>query len=171
MRELVLETFEKSESEVKDGMDASFCAINTKTGEVEWSGAYNPLWVYKAPSSPKGGSNATVIPPLECKLEASLLEIPPDKQPIGKTDNAKPFTTHKLNLKKGDTLYLFTDGYADQFGGGKGKKFKYRQLQQLIAKNATKAMAEQKKILEDTLTDWQGKLEQVDDILIMGIRI
>jgi tetratricopeptide (TPR) repeat protein len=163
VRELVLETFSKrdalggkNDSEVKDGMDASFCAINTKTNEVEWSGAYNPLWIIKAQAS---------------SVSDSLIEIAPDKQPIGMTDNPKLFTTHKLNMQKGDTLYLFTDGYADQFGGDKGKKFKYRQLQQLIVANAHKPMTEQKDILEHTLEQWQGQLEQVDDILIMGIRI
>lgn len=150
VRELVLETFEKSEGEVKDGMDASFCAIYTKTLEVEWSGAYNPLWYI---------------------TDGQFLELGADKQPIGKTDNSKPFTTHKLQLKKGSVLFLFTDGYADQFGGEKGKKFKYKQLQEMLTVNASKPMEEQKRILEDTLTQWQGNLEQVDDILIMGIRV
>jgi serine phosphatase RsbU (regulator of sigma subunit) len=68
-------------------------------------------------------------------------------------------------------LYLFTDGYADQFGGPKGKKFKYRQLQQLIVANAKLKMEEQKKVLENTLESWKGNLEQVDDILVIGIRI
>jgi serine phosphatase RsbU (regulator of sigma subunit) len=101
-RELVLETFAKSESDIKDGMDISLCSLNTKTNELLWSGANNPLWYVSA---------------------NNLNEIKGDKQPIGKTDDPKPFTTHKIELQKGDTIYIFTDGYADQFGGEKAKKF------------------------------------------------
>ena len=82
-----------------------------------------------------------------------------------------PFNSHSLNLQKGDTLYLFTDGYADQFGGPKGKKFKYKQFQEMLLANSQKPMAEQQKILEDTLNDWKGNLEQVDDVLVIGIRV
>jgi serine phosphatase RsbU (regulator of sigma subunit) len=82
----------------------------------------------------------------------------------------KPFTQQTIGLRKGDIVYTFTDGFADQFGGEKGKKFKYKNLQQLLLNNASKPMAEQKQILEKTLRDWQGNMDQVDDILIVGIR-
>ena len=150
VRELVLETFEKSESNVQDGMDISLCCINTKTNEVQWSGAYNSLWYIQ---------------------NGAIHEVSADKQPIGKNDKPVPFNTHKLNLQKGDTLYLFTDGYADQFGGPKGKKFKYKQMEELLLANASKPMDEQKDVLENTLEKWKGTLEQVDDILIIGIRV
>jgi tetratricopeptide (TPR) repeat protein len=151
VRDLVLETFEKSEGgDVKDGMDISFCAINTKTGDVEWSGAYNPLWYTS---------------------NGELKEITGDKQPIGKVDNPKAFSTHTLQLKKGDAIYLFTDGYADQFGGPQGKKFKYKQLQQLLIDNVKLTMEEQGRVLNNTLEAWKGSLEQVDDILVMGIKV
>jgi tetratricopeptide (TPR) repeat protein len=149
-RDLVLETFAKSEGEIKDGMDISLCAINSKASLLEWSGANNPLWYAR---------------------NGEIKEILPDKQPIGKHERVKPFTTHTIELIKGDILYLFTDGYADQFGGPKGKKFKYKQLQELLLANASKPMEEQKKILETTLESWKGSLEQVDDILIIGIRV
>ena len=106
-----------------------------------------------------------------------MKEVNADKQPIGKTDNPKPFTTHTLTLnppsegREAGVLYLFTDGYADQFGGAKGKKFKYKQLQQLIADNAHLPMEEQGKILNEALETWRGNLEQVDDVLIIGIRV
>ena len=100
-----------------------------------------------------------------------IKEVPADKQPIGKMDNPKPFNTHSLNLQKGDTLYLFTDGYADQFGGPKGKKFKYKQLQEKLLAISNHPLAEQKQMLEATLNDWKGSLEQVDDVLIIGIRV
>ena len=150
VRELVLETFEKSESNVQDGMDISLCCINIKTKEVQWSGAYNSLWYIQ---------------------NGAIHEVSADKQPIGKNDKPVPFNTHKLNLQKGDTLYLFTDGYADQFGGPKGKKFKYKQMEELLLANASKPMDEQKDVLENTLEKWKGTLEQVDDILIIGIRV
>jgi serine phosphatase RsbU (regulator of sigma subunit) len=151
-RELVLETFEKSESNVQDGMDISLIAISRKSlvdsVEIQWSGAFNSLWYVQ---------------------NGEMKELAADKQPIGKTDNPKPFTTHII--KEGAMLYLFTDGYADQFGGPKGKKFKYKTLQQLIMDNAQLAMDEQKNILNETIENWRGTLEQVDDVLIIGIRV
>jgi len=150
VRELVLETFEKSESNVQDGMDISLCCINTKTNEIQWSGAYNSLWYIQ---------------------QGEIKEVVANKQPIGKTDKPIPFNTHKLQLQKGDTLYLFTDGYADQFGGPKGKKFKYKQFQEMLLANSKKPMPEQEKILEHTLNEWKGELEQIDDVLVIGIGI
>lgn len=149
-REIVLETFEKGQDNVQDGMDISLCYINRKTNEVQWSGAYNSL----------------------CYIHnGEIHEVPADKQPIGKHDKPVPFNTHKLNLQKGDALYLFTDGYADQFGGPKGKKFKYKQMEQLLLANTTEPMDEQKRALESALEVWKGTLEQVDDILVLGIEV
>ncbi|MGP8214227.1 MAG: tetratricopeptide repeat protein, partial [Bacteroidia bacterium] len=150
VRELVLETFEKSASNVQDGMDISLCCINTKANKAQWSGAYNSLWYIH---------------------NGQMQEVEADKQPIGKNDKPLPFNSHNLKLQKGDTLYLFTDGYADQFGGPKGKKFKYKQLQEILLANSVAPMDDQKKKLEGILNDWKGSLEQVDDILIIGIRV
>jgi len=150
VRELVLETFEKSEGEIMDGMDISLCSINTVTNEIEWSGAYNSLWYLH---------------------NGQIHEAAPDKQPIGKTDNPKPFSTHKLKVNKGDILYLFTDGYADQFGGAKGKKFKYKQMQEKLLAISQQPMAEQKQTLLNVIEEWQGNLEQTDDICVIGIKV
>jgi tetratricopeptide (TPR) repeat protein len=150
VRELVLETFEKSESVVQDGMDISLCCLNTRTNEAQWSGAYNSLWYVR---------------------KGEIYEVDADKQTVGKVDRPTAFNTHELKLQKGDTLYLFTDGYADQFGGPKGKKFKYKQLQDLLLANEGKPMSAQKEKLEDTFNKWKNGLEQVDDILIIGIRV
>jgi serine phosphatase RsbU (regulator of sigma subunit) len=149
-RELVIETFGKSESEVQDGMDISFCAINAKENRLEWSGANNPLWYIS---------------------NGEMKEITADKQPIGRQDGQKPFTTHVLTLQKGDVLYLFTDGYADQFGGPKGKKFKYKKLQEILLAISSLSMDKQKEMLDETIETWRGNLEQIDDVLIMGIRV
>ncbi len=150
VRDLVLQTFERSTSDVKDGMDISLSSINLVTGEMKWSGANNPLWYLH---------------------NNELKEIAPDKQPIGKHDRPTPFTTHSVNLAKGDTVYLFSDGYADQFGGEKGKKFKYRQLQTKLVEMATLNLKEQGSALHGIFEDWKGMLEQVDDVLMIGIRV
>jgi len=149
-RELVLETFAKSSNEVKDGMDISLLAVDKKEQKVFWSGANNQLW---------------------CISAGELKEIKPDKQPIGLTDTPRPFTTHGLALNKGDAYYLITDGYADQFGGPKGKKFKYKPLQELLLANAGTSMEGQKSLLNETFENWRGSLEQVDDVTIIGIRV
>jgi tetratricopeptide (TPR) repeat protein len=149
-RELVLETFAKSEGEIKDGMDISICAINQKANRLEWSGANSPLWFLR---------------------NGEIKEIIPDKQPVGKYEAVTPFTTHTIELHKGDILYLFTDGYADQFGGPKEKKFMARQMKEILLTNADLPMEEQKALLDKALMTWQGSLEQVDDILVIGIRV
>jgi tetratricopeptide (TPR) repeat protein len=149
-RELVLETFEKSGEEIKDGMDISLLAIDKHRQQINWSGANNQLWYIS---------------------NDALIEIRADKQPIGKTDHSKPFTTHTIQLNKADTFYLMTDGYADQFGGDKGKKFKYKQLEDLLMANHYKLLDEQKNILAQSFNTWKGHLEQVDDVTIIGIKI
>jgi len=149
-RELVIETFGKSSSEVKDGMDISLCRLNILTNEMQWSGSNNPLWYIR---------------------NGELREIKPDKQPIGNYAEQKPFTSHSLNLEKGDTLYVFTDGYADQFGGPKGKKFKYKKLQDELLVIQDKALTVQKEMLEKLFEDWKDNLEQLDDVCIIGVRL
>ena len=83
----------------------------------------------------------------------------------------KPFSINTLGLRKGDIIYTFTDGYADQFGGPKGKKFKYKALKEVLISIQTKSMEEQKEILHSTFEKWKGNLEQVDDVLIIGVRV
>lgn len=140
------------EATVRDGMDIALCAINYKKSTMEFAGANNPLWLIR---------NNLVI------------EINGDKFPIGAFvgEELQRFTNHEWEIQKGDCIYMFTDGFADQFGGPKGKKFKYKQLQELLLQIHSKPMAEQKQILQQTNDEWQGELEQVDDILIIGIRI
>lgn len=155
VRDLVIETFEKSESEVKDGMDISLISINKNTSPdkktiVQWAGANNPLWYYTV---------------------SEMKEIKATKQPIGKTDQPIPFKTHTLDLNSGDNIFLFTDGYADQFGGPKGKKFKYKQLNDLLLANVNRSSNQQKEILRSEFLNWKGSLEQVDDVCIIGIKL
>lgn len=149
-RELVLETFSKNDKDVKDGMDISLLTIHNNTKEIKWAGANNPLWYI---------ANGT------------MTIITADKQPIGKTENPKPFTTHTIPAGKNSSLFLLTDGYADQFGGPKGKKFKYKQLKELLVKNTDKSMKEQCDILHSAFENWKGNLEQVDDVCVIGVRV
>ncbi len=158
LNELVQEVFGQSEDEVKDGMDLSLCSLNRQTRMLEYAGANNPLWVIR-----KQEENG--------KANYFLEEIKADKQPIGQYDAHKPFTNHIIHLNEGDTIYIFSDGYADQFGGDKGKKFKYKKLQELLLSIQDKSMGEQEAILLQSFTTWQDKLEQVDDVLIIGVRV
>ncbi|MBI3133950.1 MAG: tetratricopeptide repeat protein [Bacteroidetes bacterium] len=156
VRTMVIETFEKSENEVKDGMDIALLSIRQDTAPGKWNvqfaGANNPVWISK-------------------KNTSEMLEIKGDSQPVGKFANLSPFTNHTLVLDSGDTLYIFTDGYADQFGGPKGKKFKAANLKSLLLGAKDTSMAAQHNLLANTLRDWKGNLEQVDDVCIIGIRL
>jgi serine phosphatase RsbU (regulator of sigma subunit) len=149
-RDLVLETFKKSGQDVKDGMDISFLVKNLKTNEYSWAGANNPFWYLQ---------------------NGEVKEITANKQPIGLSENPRPFKTHVLPLTKEDTVYLITDGYADQFGGPKGKKFKYKHLKENLIAIQNKSSEEQKEILNKTFENWKGNLEQVDDVCLIGIRV
>jgi serine phosphatase RsbU (regulator of sigma subunit) len=139
-----------AEGENKDGMDISFSRLNLKTKELQWSGANNPLYYIQ---------------------NKQMKEIKGDKQPIGHYTDMKPFTNQELQLGPGDSFYLFTDGYADQFGGPQGKKFKYKQLQQLLLKNIHLSQEAQKQLLSNTFEMWRGGLEQVDDVCVIGVTL
>ncbi len=142
---------EGSETESQDGMDCVLCAFDFKNSELKFAAANNPLWHVR---------------------DGQLTEYPPDKMPVGKSPKEKdPFTLQEIKLKKGDIVYIFTDGFADQFGGPKGKKFKYKQLQELVLSNINKPMEEQKEILDAEFEKWRGNLEQVDDICVIGIKV
>ena len=140
------------QAQTKDGMDAVICKVNPETKIVQYSGAQNPLWILR-----KDADNIEIIKG--------------DKQPLGAYENAHPFTSHKVQLKKGDQLYFFSDGYQDQFGGEKGKKFKAANLKKLILSVRDLAMQEQKKVLLNHFNSWKGDLEQVDDVCVIGIRV
>ncbi len=100
-----------------------------------------------------------------------LIELSADKMPVGKGEKKDSFSMHELELQKGDILYLYTDGYADQFGGEKGKKFKYANLQKILLENNKKSCEDIKKTLTDTYENWKGSLEQIDDVTVIGLRV
>jgi len=141
-----------SQEGAQDGMDGVLiCFEETTTGKrITYAAAHNSPVIIQ--------NNA-------------LKELPADKMPVGKGDRDTPFTLYHMDAKVGDKLYVYTDGYADQFGGPNGKKFKYRQLEELLLVHNHKAPDEQKQALESTIEAWRGDLEQVDDILVIGIQL
>lgn len=134
-----------------DGMDICLYVIEKNRKKLRYAAANNPLWMIR---------------------EGKLLEFGPDKMPVGKySKDHIPFTHFEIDLVPGDMIYTFTDGYADQFGGPNGKKFKYKQLGELLQQIWKKPTAEQKNILAGRFDEWKGDLEQIDDVCIVGVRI
>jgi sigma-B regulation protein RsbU (phosphoserine phosphatase) len=142
----------KNGTERKDGMDISLVKINKQTKEIQFSGANNPLWYIE---------------------NGEMKEVRADKQPVGFYENMLPFTTHTISNFEFQisNLFLFTDGFADQFGGPKGKKFKYSNLQKLLLENTNLELSSLNLKLQTIFSEWKGDLEQVDDVCIIGIRI
>jgi len=140
-----------TEKQTKDGMDMTLCALDYKKMKLQYSAAFNPLYVIR---------------------DGQLIQHKADKFPVGAfVGEKRKFTNNVIELKKGDMVYIFSDGYADQFGGPKGKKFKYKQLAELIFNNRTLSMPEQRNILDETFNSWKGNIEQVDDVCIIGIKL
>ncbi len=140
-----------STEESKDGMDAVLCKLDLTNMRLQFSAANNSFYICR--------NNTLIV----CKA---------DKLSVGKGHNdALSFTFNEIELKKGDIIYTLTDGYADQFGGPLAKKFKYKQLEELLVANCSKTMQEQKAILENVFDQWKGKLDQVDDVCIIGVRV
>ncbi len=148
--EVVIALNLKLQEGIKDGMDLALITYDKKTRELEYAGAYNPLYHIR---------------------KEELTEIKADRFAIGKSDETeKHFTNHSLKIEKGDTVYIFSDGYADQFGGENEKKFKSRALKELLISIQDKSMEEQMEILDRTIEDWRGSIDQIDDILFIGRR-
>lgn len=150
VNEIVTEQFATGEYSVKDGMDIALVSLNLNTKEAIYSGANSPLYHISG---------------------NELSQIKADKQPIGMYAESKPFTSHSFKLKEGDGIYIFSDGFADQFGGPLGKKFKYKPFRELLLASQDKPMATQKQLLDECIENWRGELEQVDDICVIGVRI
>lgn len=150
LTEALHQTFQ--ESAVRDGMDVSLCVIHKESKTLNYAGAFNPIYIVR---------------------HAEVKVFTTDKQPVGAfiEDNIKSFTSKELRLEKDDVIYMFTDGYADQFGGENGKKFKYKNLQQLLLEIHALPFADQKQMAALAINNWKGKLEQIDDILLLGFKI
>ncbi len=137
---------------MRDGMDIAFCSLNKLTYELEYAGAFNPLWIIRNGSS-------------------EIEEIKATRQSIGRIENPKHFTNHKIKLNKGDSFYIFSDGYADQFGGTEGKKMMSKRFRELLISIQHETMINQLSLIDRYFENWKGKIEQIDDVCVIGVRI
>lgn len=150
-RELIIEHFSKSDEEVKDGMDCILSKIDLANMQLTYAAANNSFYIIRS---------------------GELLEQSADKMPVGKyMETLHPFSQRTVSLQRGDVIFTFSDGYADQFGGPKEKKFGYKQFEKLLLSIASLPLPEQQEILTTTIQEWKGKSEQTDDILVVGIKI
>ena len=137
--------------EAADGMDLAFCVLHKNRKTLQFSGAYNPLFIFK------GGE---------------FKEYKADRMPIGiYYGKMEAFTNYEINIRKGDTIYIFSDGFADQFGGPESEKYKKSNLKRLLSEIYYRPMAEQRNIIEKEFKKWKGSADQIDDITIIGVRI
>jgi serine phosphatase RsbU (regulator of sigma subunit) len=151
VREILLQEFKESEEledYVRDGMDIALCSIQGST--LQFSGAFNPLWIIR---------------------NGEIIVRKADRQPVGEFRIKDPFTMYQLELQPGDSIYIFSDGYIDQFGGEKGKKFKTKAFRELLLSIQDKSMDDQKLFLNETFETWRGNHEQVDDVCVLGVKI
>lgn len=150
LRDIVIESFESQADDVKDGMDIALCSYDKSENVIQFSGANNPCVIIR---------------------NGEVLETKADKQPIGAFTAAKPFTNHSIEVMDGDCVYLYTDGYVDQFGGVKNKKLKSRPFKNFLVDIHQLPMKEQHAKLESFFEEWRGENEQIDDVCIFGVRI
>jgi len=164
-RKTIIQRLKKDGSEQggKDGMDASLISFDFANSKFFYAAANNPIWVVRTITSSSSEGELS---------KSELIELKPDKMPIGKHDkDFEPFTQHDFEMQSGDVVYTLTDGMPDQFGGPKGKKFMYKQIKKLLISIAHEPMEIQQQILTDALNNWKGNLEQVDDICLIGMRV
>jgi len=160
LREAIITSLhqEDKSNETKDGMDIAFCEIDLQTYQMQFAGAYNPMYICRKDN--------------ETGDSYQLIELKADKMPIGYFYGQKrSFTNNEFQLIKGDTLYLFSDGYIDQIGGDYGRKFMKARFKEMLLSIQHKTLAEQKEYIDDKLCKWKDKYEQVDDIIVTGFRI
>ena len=146
----VIENLSKGKFNISDGMDISLCCVDFLEYTIEWSGANNPIWIIR---------------------DGEFMELKPNKCSIGKDINHVKFVTHSLNLSENDSIYMFSDGYKDQFGGAENKKFLSKRFKQMILDIHQEPMTNQSVIVEENLRKWMGNNQQVDDICVMGIKL
>jgi serine phosphatase RsbU (regulator of sigma subunit) len=172
LRSKIVETLQQNAQHLttRDGMDIALCVLDKKTNILQFAGANNSLYLV----SKNIATNGSVKETARVKLSNEhLLEILPDKQPIGYQEDKMndPFTKNIIQLHSGDTVFITSDGYTDQFGGDRNKKFTSKRFRELIASLVDLPLAEQQRILDYTIEDWKKDESQTDDICLMGIRI
>jgi serine phosphatase RsbU (regulator of sigma subunit) len=179
LREHVITSLKQSgkniEESTKDGMDLSMVSIDINSHEIQFSGAYNPLYLVR---KLKRVEKAKLNKGVELDLPRGsihddkniLLQLRADQMPIGISEKTLPFNATSFN-NEGYSIYMFSDGYLDQFGGPQGKKFMSKNFKKLILELQSVPLKEQGIALEKVLLGWMGEISQIDDILVMGLRI
>jgi serine phosphatase RsbU (regulator of sigma subunit) len=152
--------------ESKDGMDLSICVIDKEKMKLQFAGANNPLYLVRNKDADAPGDFNRYE-----SEKAILYEIKGDRMPVSAGYTMNNYTMHEFDFLKGDMIYLFSDGYADQFGGPQGKKFGYRNFKMLLLENSGTHLDDQMRILENSFNEWKGSQNQVDDMLVVGIRL
>jgi serine phosphatase RsbU (regulator of sigma subunit) len=151
---IVEDTLQYSDDyEVNDGLDIAICALDTKKMKLQYAGAFNPLYMIRS---------------------GELVETKADRKPVGRSviaERSGKFSNHEIDIQPNDAFYIFSDGYADQFGGPKGRKFRYSQFKELLVSAHQNPMNKQKEIIDKAIKDWKGEIEQIDDMVIMGVKV
>ncbi len=171
--QLVSHFTQEGKQTLRDGMDMALCCLYFENGKtfLEFAGAQNPCWIVKGKINElTTRNNEERKVPQNANLN-QFIELKANNQPIGYFENNIPFTNLKLEVQKGDTVWLFSDGYADQFGGPLGKKFKYNSLKNILLQNAHLSLQEIETLLKNEFIAWQGNYDQIDDVCILGVRI
>ncbi len=164
-RDIVIETFAKSGEDVKDGMDISLCCIDKSSKTIIFSGANNPLWICRKSENVQHKEGSEIE-----QNGYTLLEYKGDKQPVGLYSAASEFKEVTVEYFEQDTFYLFTDGYADQFGGDEGKKLKYKTFKKMLLSQQGSDLSRQSQYFDEFINKWMGPLEQIDDICVIGFK-
>lgn len=153
LRESVIDALQQKgqSGEQKDGMDIAFCVFNTRTNILQFAGANNPLYIVTS--------------------KKEFIEMEPDKQPVAIYENMKPFVNHEIQMNSGDCVFIASDGFEDQFGGPKNKKYMAKQLKELLVSISDKSMLEQCAVLDHAFGSWKGCQEQIDDVTVLGFKI
>ena len=178
LNEIVAETLrQQGKGDLKDGMDMALCVLDPKTNTLEYAGANNPLYYIRKKGAEFLLSTGEKTEPSVSDGEWNLYAVKANKQPIGAYIKQEKFTNHTFQMEKGDTIYIFSDGYADQFGGPRGKKFMYKNFRELLFDLSKYPMKNQMSVLDRKIEEWKayksmagGTYEQVDDILVMGVK-
>lgn len=167
LNEIVESNFVQSEERIRDGMDIALCCLEyegEKIKRLHYAGAHNPVWIIN--------ESRSEWPDTVLKFkDGPGAEVKATKQAIGYTENTRKFQSHTVKLKEGDTIYTFSDGYYDQFGGEKGKKMKTIAFRQLLFDIQSLSIAEQHKKIDEYFESWRGEWEQIDDVCVIGVRV
>ena len=167
LNEIVIETLSKGENDIRDGMDISLCSFDFGKMEMQFAGANNSAYLVR-----KNVVNADLSLNGHGRFfKNDLLEIKANKQPVGYYEFREAFVNHKIKLEKGDMIYLFSDGFPDQFGGPESKKYNYPRFKEFLLSISEKPMEEQKALIDAEFNKWRGREEQIDDIIVAGIKI